>query len=134
MSDRIFLDTSVLIRYFADDDPPRAFAAATLIDEADELIISTGVLLEAIHVMRTQYGVSNPFLGRLLIQLLSKDNLHLSDADAAHVVEGLEWSLKLSERGIPDAILAAAAKRAGCDWIATFDEKFSSPSVPSRLI
>jgi predicted nucleic acid-binding protein len=30
--------------------------------------------------------------------------------------------------------LAAAAEQAGCDWIATFDEAFTSPTVPSRLI
>ena len=42
--------------------------------------------------------------------------------------------LQLSERRIPDALLAAAAEGAGCDWIATFDEQFASPSVPSRLI
>jgi len=34
----------------------------------------------------------------------------------------------------PDAILAATAMQASCDWIATFDEAFASPTVPSRLL
>lgn len=134
MSDRVFLDTSVLIRYFAEDDVPRALAAAKLLDGADQLVISTGVLLETVHALRTDYGVSNPFLGELLIQLLSRENLQLADADATLVVDGLERTLRGSARRIPDAIIAAAAKSSGCDWIATFDEKFTSPSVPTRLI
>ena len=50
------------------------------------------------------------------------------------VVAAIERTLEHSERRIPDAILAAAAEQAGCAWIATFDESFVSPSVPSRLI
>jgi predicted nucleic acid-binding protein len=56
------------------------------------------------------------------------------DADKAHLVAALERSRARSARRISDAILAATAEHAGCDWIATFDEAFSSPSVPSRLI
>lgn len=134
MSGRVFLDTSVLIRYFAADDPPRALAAASLIDGDQTVVVSTGSILETLHVLRTDYGVTNPALGRGLIRFLSKHNVSLADADVTAVVAGIERTLGLSERRIPDAILAAAAEAAGCDWIATFDEKFASPSVPSRLI
>lgn len=134
MPSRVFLDTSVLIRYFAEDDPPRAFAAATLIESVTQLVISTGVLIEAIHVLRTRYGIRNPELAQGLIDFLARDNIEVSDADRGHLTEGLQWSLRASGRHIPDAILAAAAEQAACDWIATFDEGFSSPSVPSRLI
>ena len=131
---RVFLDTSVLIRYLASDDSARAFAAASLIDGEDTVVICTGSVIETLHVMRTDYGVRNPDLGRALIKLLSKRNVLLADADAAAVVGGIERTLQRSERSIADAILAAAAEQAGCDWIATFDEKFISPSVPTRLI
>jgi predicted nucleic acid-binding protein len=134
VSGRVFLDTSVLIRYFAADDPTRAFAAASLIDGDQTVVVSTGSILETLHVMRIEYGVTNPALGRGLIRFLSKHNVILADADVTAVVAGIERTLQLSERRIPDAILAAAAEGAGCDWIATFDEKFASPSVPSRLI
>jgi len=50
------------------------------------------------------------------------------------VVAGIEWTLQLSARRIGDSILAAAAEQAGCNWIATFDEAFASPTVPSRLL
>ena len=132
--DRVFLDTSVLIRYLAEDDAPRALAAARLIDGETVIVVSTGSVLETVHVMRKQHGSRNPELGSALVQFLSKQNVVLADADAGAVVAGIERTLGHSERRIPDAILAAAAEQAGCAWIATFDESFVSPSVPSRLI
>ena len=103
-------------------------------DEEAAVVLSTGVILEAVHVLRTQLGVKNPGLGQGLIKFLSRHNVSLADADAGAVVAGIERTLSRSERRIPDAILAAAAEQAGCDWIATFDEAFTSPTVPSRLI
>jgi predicted nucleic acid-binding protein len=84
--------------------------------------------------MRTQHGSRNPELGSALVGFLSKHNVELADADVGAVVAGISRTLSLSERRIPDAILAAAAEQAGCDWIATFDEAFASPTIPSRLI
>jgi len=134
MTDRVFCDSGVLIRYLAEDDLPRAIAASELIDGQSRLVISTGVLFETVHVLRTQHGFADPRLATALIELLSRENIELADADAGHVVAGLTWTLRSSSRRIPDAVIAAAATQAGCDWIATFDEAFASPTVPSWLL
>lgn len=134
MTERVFCDSGVLIRYLAEDDLPRAIAAAELIDGQRRLVVSTGVLFETVHVLRTQHGFANPRLATALIELLSRENIELPDADAGHVVAGLTWTLRSSSRRIPDAVIAAAAAQAGCDWIATFDEAFASPTVPSRTL
>jgi predicted nucleic acid-binding protein len=134
MAERVFLDTSVVVRYLAEDDPARAFAAASLIDGKGTVVVSTGVLLEALHVLRSAFGATNPALGEALISLLSRRNVELADADAASVVSGISRTLRLSARRIPDAILAASAEQAGCAWIATFDDGFASPTIPSRLL
>jgi predicted nucleic acid-binding protein len=134
VTERVFLDSSVLIRYLADDDPPRALAASRLVESGRILVLSSVVLLEALHWLRTGLGHANPELARALIAFLSRANVELVDADRAHVVAALEWSLASSARRIPDAILASTASQARCDWIATFDEAFASPTVPSRLI
>jgi predicted nucleic acid-binding protein len=134
MTERVFLDTSVLFRYLAEDDPPRAFAAATLIDSDRTLVVSGVVLLETVHALRTTLARQNPELAMGLIAFLSKDNVELVDADRAQVVASLRWTLGSSARRIPDAILASTAAQAGCDWIATFDAAFASPVVPSRLL
>ena len=67
MPARIFCDTSVLIRYFAEDDPPRALAAARLFDSDATLVVSTTALLELVQVLRTSYDVTNPRLGEGLV-------------------------------------------------------------------
>ena len=135
-SPRVFVDSSVLIRYFADDDPPRAFAAAQLLDTADELelVVSTGVILEVVHVLRTRYGVENPRIAELLAAFLSRENVRVADADRSRLIAALIWTVRASARRIPDAILAAAAEQAGCERIATFDEAFVSPTVPAHLL
>lgn len=134
MVHRAFVDTSVLTRYFAEDDVPRALAAAQLVDSDVKLVISTGVLIELIHSLRTQEGLTNPHLGRLLVGFLSRVNVELADADKAGVIGAIFWTQHSSARRIPDAIISAAAQHAGADFIATFDEKFSSPSIPVRLL
>jgi predicted nucleic acid-binding protein len=134
MTERVFIDTSVVIRYLAEDDPPRAFAAAALIESDRVLVVSGVVLVETIHAMRTSFGHANPTLARAVIRFLTLENVELADADKAHIVAALEWGLESSARKIPDALVAATAEQAGCDWIATFDEAFTSPTVPSRLL
>lgn len=134
MSERVFLDTSVLIRYLGVDDPPRSWAAAELIDGTRTLVISGVVIMEAVHGLRTTRAVSDGEIAAGMIAFLSRANVVLVDADKAYLVGALQRTLRLSARRIPDAIIAAAADQAGCDWIATFDEGLSSPTVPSRLI
>lgn len=134
MSERVFLDSSVVVRYLAEDDPPRALAAARLIDGEQTVVVSGVVLLETMHALRTGLGHENPELARVLIRFLTRHNVEVVDADKAHLVAALERSLATSARRVSDAILAATAEGAGCAWIATFDEAFTSPTIPSRLI
>jgi predicted nucleic acid-binding protein len=134
MPARVFCDTSVLIRYFADDDPPRALAAARLFDSDATLVVSTTALLELVHVLRTRYGVTNARLGEGLISFLTRAGVELVDADLGATVAAIRWSLRSSARRIPDAIIGAAAEHARCDAIATFDERMESPTVRVRLL
>jgi predicted nucleic acid-binding protein len=134
VTERVFLDSSVLIRYLAEDDPPRALAAAGIIDGGATLVVSGVVLMEAVHGLRTGLGHAKPELARAVIAFLSRENIELVDADRAHVVAALEWSLAASARRIPDAIIPSTAAPARCAWIATFGEAFASPTVTSRLL
>lgn len=133
-SPRLFCDTGVLVRYFADDDPPRALAAARLVDGGATLVISTTSIIELVHVLRTEYGSRNPELGQTLIEFLSRERVELVDADQGATVAAIRWSMRMSARRIPDAIIAAAAEHARCDAIATFDERMESPTVPIRVL
>ncbi len=134
MSRRVFCDTGILVRYFADDDPPRALAAARLIDSEDTLVISTAVLVEVAHVLRTQHGRRNPAIAEALVGFLTKRRVELIDADQAQAVAALQWAARVSARRIPDALISAAAEHAGCDIIATFDDALTSPTVSVRML
>jgi predicted nucleic acid-binding protein len=130
---RVFIDASVLVRYLADDDPPRALAAARLIESGARLVISTAALLEVVHVLR-DLGATNPELGEALTRFLTLEQVELVDADQPATVAAIKWTLRGSARRIPDAIIAAAAEYAGCEVIASFDERMTSPTVPVRLL
>lgn len=131
---RIFCDSSVLLRYFVGDDPARSLAAARLVDGDDTLVVSTAVLLEVVHGLRTHYGIANPDIAQGLIRFLGQPSVELVDADRESTMAALQRTLRSSARRIPDALLAAAADHAGCAWIATFDEAFRSPTVPVRML
>ncbi len=131
---RVYVDTSVLVRYFADDDPARAFAAATLVDGDDTLVVSTASLIELVHVLRTEYRVANPELANGLATFLARENVELADADRDGTIAALRWSARASARRIPDALIGAAAERARCAWIATFDQEMTTRTVPVRSL
>jgi predicted nucleic acid-binding protein len=131
---RVFCDSSVLIRYFVGDDPPRSLAAARLVDGDGTLVVSTAVILEVVYALRTSYGFANPEVARGLIRFLNQPSVELADADRATMIAALQWSERAFARRIPDAVIAAAAERAGCDLIATLDASFRSPHVPVRMI
>jgi predicted nucleic acid-binding protein len=129
----VFCDTSVLIRYFAEDDIPRAAAAAALIDGETTLTVSTTVILETLHVLRRRFGFGDALLGDLLITFLTRDNVELADADKSGVLAAISTN-QGSSRRIPDAVIAMAAAQAGVDYIATFDAKFRTPLVRVRML
>ena len=129
----VFCDTSVLIRYFAEDDIPRAAAAAALIDSGSTLMVSTTVILETIHVLRRRYGIGDDPLSDLLITFLSRVNVQLADANKTGVLAALATN-KGSTRRVPDALIVMAAAQAEVDYIATFDEKLRSPSIEVRML
>ena len=133
-AERVFADTSVLIRYFAEDDVPRALAAATLLGSGARIVISTGVILEALYVLRTEYGFQNPKLALLLVKLLTHTHVELADADQFTLAQAIAATRHVSARHIADAILAGAAQSAQCDYIASFDEKMTSSTVAVRLL
>ena len=97
-------------------------------------MVSTGVILETVHVLRTQYDFTNPVLAELLVRFLSRRNVTVSDADKSGMIGALYWTQGVSARRISDAIVVAAAQQAGVEAIVTFDEKMASPTVPVRLL
>ena len=111
-----------------------ALAAAILVDSETTLVVSTGVILEVLHVLRTQYRYENPLLGDLLVRFLTRSNVEVADADRRGVVSAIASTRGVSARRIPDVLHAEAAAHARCDALVTFDQGMRPGVIPVQLL
>ena len=127
----IAVDAGVLIRYLTWDRPPLAAAARDLIEGDETVGVSSVVLLEAIHVLRAdRYGRDNPELTDAFVELLSRENVRLTDLDAELAMAAFAGVRHLSARHLADALVAAAAESAKARVLVTNDRSFASKLVP----
>ncbi len=80
------LDTNVLVRYFAQDDPRQSALATRLLEEelsvADRGYVSLVALLETVWVMESRYQASTELVGDILNDLLNTATLEVQEAPA----------------------------------------------------
>jgi predicted nucleic-acid-binding protein len=80
------LDTNVLVRYFAQDDPRQSALATDLLERqlgaAERGFVSLVVLLETVWVMESRYGASVEQVADILLDLLDTASLEVQDAPA----------------------------------------------------
>jgi predicted nucleic acid-binding protein len=78
-----FLDTNVLLRYFANDDPIKAQAALTLlqrVERGDErVIVSPIVVFEVVFTLQRSYKMPKEAIRRLFWRVLSLRDVQLAD-------------------------------------------------------
>lgn len=131
----IALDTSALLRYLTNDDPPLARQVADLVEGPQPVAISSLVLLEAAHTLRSaHYGLDNPAVADAFIELLAHDNVVLTDLPSDLASAAIAAVRHLSARHVADALVAAAARHAGVSELVTNDRKFASQLVPVRQL
>ena len=129
----IGVDTSVVVRYLVGTPASQARRAAALIDDdATEIGISTVVLAECAHVLRSQYEVEQRAIIDALIDLIQRENVRLLGGRADLVVELLVRARGLPARPIPDALVVAAALEADALPLATFDRDQRRYGVATR--
>ena len=80
------LDTNVLVRYLAQDNPRQSAAATRLIEQrlspADRGFISLVTLLETVWVMQSRYAATPEIVADILADLLDTTTLDVQDAAA----------------------------------------------------
>lgn len=80
------LDTNVLVRYLAQDDPRQSALATDLLERqlgaAERGFVSLVVLLETVWVMESRYGASVEQVADILLDLLDTASLEVQDAPA----------------------------------------------------
>lgn len=120
----IGLDTNVLLRYFAGDDPAQSRAAAKLIDRTLGPDVPGHVslisLAELVWVLRSSYAADRDEVAAVVAQLLVGPQFVVQESEAVWIAvdtferTGVDFS---------DALIAALDRRSGCDHTVTFDRR-----------
>jgi len=117
----ICLDTNVLVRYIAQDDPKQSPMATDLIESltADTRgYVGVVSVVELVWVLTDCYALTKAELCELLATLLRTKEIVVAHAD-------IVWqALRLFKEGkadFADCLIERFAKEAGCDYTATFD-------------
>ena len=117
----IGLDTNVLVRYIAQDDPKqsaRATAVINTLSNEEPGFITLVSLAELVWVMQGCYNATKPEIAAILEMLLRTQEL---------VVENAETAIKAlnifagSKADFSDCLIERSANKAGCEYTVTFD-------------
>lgn len=114
----IGLDTNVLVRYLAQDDPEQSARATEIVealDEAERGFVSLVVLVELHWVLRRAYRMSVADVAGVVERLLRARELVVQESDL------VRRALRASELELPDAVIAELGASVGCTTTVTFD-------------
>jgi len=119
MAGRTFVDASVLVRLFDDDEPARQAAARALVGDLDgpALVVSGPVLAEFAETVTTRMArpLSVVVARRALAELAE---LTVVPADASLVLAATDTATEVGLT-VRDALSVEAAVVGGCDRLAT---------------
>jgi predicted nucleic acid-binding protein len=128
------LDTSILVRYLTLDPPDQGALAQALIDGPDALTISSVTLVETAFVLTRLYGVARATTVDLLVELLGRSNLTMSDVPTSLAVEALMLCRASGRVSFADAMIWAATRASQAGVVYTFDRRFPSSGVDRRVL
>ena len=128
----VFLDTNVIIRYLTGDDLDMLEMATQIIEEADDLNVTEGVLGETAFVLTSVYGMTRLQVVDRLIALVERDNISTYAMDKSLVLRGLEMCRPSGRVSIADAMIWAAARTDRASAIYSFDRRFPSDGIEIR--
>jgi predicted nucleic-acid-binding protein len=120
----IGLDTNILVRHLAQDDPDQSRQATEVIERrltpAEPGFVSIVAIVETAWVLERAYGLSPPAIAAVIERLLQTEELvieHEQDVFTAMV------AVKSELGSFADALIAALGAGAGCTHTLTFDRK-----------
>ena len=127
-----FLDTNVVVRHLVGEPVELAAEATRIIEEAENLQVSSVALTETAFVMRSVYHVSRETIVDRLMALVEMDNISTYALDKSLVLRGLEMCRPSGRVSIADAMIWAAARTDRASAIYTFDRRFPSQGIEIR--
>jgi predicted nucleic-acid-binding protein len=120
----IGLDTNVVVRYLAQDDPVQS-AKATLIferrlTEQEPGFISLVTMVETVWVLDTVYGLAAREIAQAVERMLQADTLVVQNEQEVFTAM---VALKSGRGSFADALVGALGAWTGCGSTLTFDRK-----------
>jgi predicted nucleic-acid-binding protein len=119
----IGLDTNILVRYLAQDDPiqsPRAEDILGRLTEASPGFVSVVAMAETAWVLERSHGLNNHEIAEAVERILHVGTLVVENEQAVFTAIVL---LKAGRGSFADALIGALGARAGCSRTLTFDRK-----------
>jgi predicted nucleic-acid-binding protein len=120
----IGLDTNVLLRYLAQDDPVQSARATDLMErrlsEQNPGFISVVAMTETVWVLQRAYGLPSAEVVAAIERVLQADVLLV---ECEQEVFTSMIALKEGRGSFADALIGALGVRAGCSYTVTFDRK-----------
>ena len=120
----IGLDTNIIVRYLAQDDPIQSKKATEIIErrltEENPGFVSIVAMVETVWVLDRAYGLAAREIAAAVERMLQVDVLvvqHEQEVFTAMI------ALKEGHGSFADAVIAALGAREGCSYTLTFDQK-----------
>jgi predicted nucleic-acid-binding protein len=128
----IGLDTNVLVRYLAQDDPVQSPKATEFIEhrltEDDPGFVSVVAMVETAWVLERAYRLSDAVIAAAIERTLQADVLVIESEQAIFTAM---TALKEGRGSFADALIGALGAKAGCSRTLTFDTKAARLPVSS---
>ena len=122
----IGLDTNIVVRYIAQDEPLQSALATKLVENLTAEapgFVSTVTLVETVWVLARAYKTTKPAILRIIEGLLRARELVIQDAETHYLALN---QFAATTVDYADAVIAQAGRRAGCEFTATFDRRAAS--------
>lgn len=120
----IGLDTNILVRYLAQDDPVQSAKATEIIEQRltadDPGFVSIVAMVETVWVLDRAYGLAPREIATTIERMLQADALVVQDEQE---VFSAMVALKKGQGPFSDAVIAALGAKAGCAHTLSFDRK-----------
>jgi predicted nucleic-acid-binding protein len=120
----IGLDTNVIVRYLAQDDPVQSAKATEVIEQRlttlDPGFISVVAMAETVWVLERAYGLADGEIAAVIEHTLQADVLVVESEQEVFIAM---IALKEGHGSFTDALIGALDAKAGCSATVTFDQK-----------
>jgi predicted nucleic-acid-binding protein len=123
------VDTNVLVRLIARDDPRQAAAAESFVTRG--AWVSQLVLVEAVWVLESVYGLDRAAQARAVAMLLNHRDLTVQESDV--VALALEHFKAKAGVSFSDCLVLEVARKAGHVPLGTFDRDLAKLDGAERV-